>query len=160
MGQFYREARRWYTWDANAAIEGALAGGATEIVVIDPHHQLNILWPELHPQAQLVRRDLISHTPLGSVEGLDESFDDSVVASESLDESLIASFVDLSLVASLDESLVDQALGDALDQAPSDEALVQARDRLCEFDEARDQALDEVPLVGLRSKTSLEVCKR
>jgi D-amino peptidase len=75
VGQFYQEARRWYTWDANAAIEGALAGGATEIVVIDPHHQLNILWPELHPKAQLVRRDLISHTPLGSVEGLDETFD-------------------------------------------------------------------------------------
>jgi D-amino peptidase len=75
VGQFYREARRWYTWDANAAIEGALAGGATEIVVIDPHHQLNILWPELHPKAQLVRRDLIAHTPLYSLQGLDETFD-------------------------------------------------------------------------------------
>ena len=74
-GQFYRECRRWMTWDTNAAVEGALAGGATEIVVTDPHHQLNILWHELHPQAQLVRRDLISHCPLYILEGLDETFD-------------------------------------------------------------------------------------
>ena len=74
-GQFYQEARRWYTWDANAAIEGALSAGATEIVVIDPHHQLNIKWPELHPKAQLVRRDMIAHTPLYTVQGLDETFD-------------------------------------------------------------------------------------
>lgn len=73
-GRFYREARRWMTWDTNAAIEGALAGGATEIVVTDPHHQLNILWPELHPKAQLVRRDLIAHCPLYTLEGLDSTF--------------------------------------------------------------------------------------
>ena len=74
-GQFYRECRRWFTWDANAAIEGALAGGATEVVATDPHHQLNILWHELHPKAQLVRRDLIAHCPLYILEGLDETFD-------------------------------------------------------------------------------------
>ena len=74
-GQFYQEARHWYPWDANAAIEGALSAGATEIVVIDPHHQLNIKWTELHPKAQLVRRDMIAHTPLYTVEGLDETFD-------------------------------------------------------------------------------------
>jgi len=74
-GQFYHQCRQWYTWDANAAIEGALAGGATEIVVIDPHHQLNILWHELHPKAELVRRDLIAHCPLYTLEGLDETFD-------------------------------------------------------------------------------------
>ncbi|MSP14454.1 MAG: hypothetical protein EXR62_16060 [Chloroflexi bacterium] len=74
-GQYYNEARRWMTWDTNAAVEGALAGGATEIVVTDPHHQLNILWHELHPQAQLVRRDLIAFCPLYILEGLDETFD-------------------------------------------------------------------------------------
>lgn len=74
-GHFYRACRRWMTWDANAAIEGALAGGATQIVVTDPHHQLNILWPELHPKAELVRRDLIAHSPLYILEGLDDTFD-------------------------------------------------------------------------------------
>jgi D-amino peptidase len=74
-GQFYADCRRWFTWDANAAIEGALAGGATEVVATDPHHQLNILWEELHPKAELVRRDLIAHCPLYILEGLDESFD-------------------------------------------------------------------------------------
>ena len=73
-GQFYRECRRWMTWDTNAAIEGALAGGATEVVVTDPHHQLNLLWEELHPRAQLVRRDLLSHCPLYPLEGLEETF--------------------------------------------------------------------------------------
>jgi D-amino peptidase len=74
-GQYYADCRRWFTWDANAAIEGALAGGATEIVATDPHHQLNILWEEIHPKAELVRRDLIAHCPLYILEGLDESFD-------------------------------------------------------------------------------------
>jgi D-amino peptidase len=74
-GQFYRECRRWMTWDTNAAIEGALAGGATQVVVTDPHHQLNLLWADLHPGAQLVRRDLLSHCPLYPLEGLEETFD-------------------------------------------------------------------------------------
>lgn len=74
-GRFYQQARRWMTWDTNAAIEGALAGGASEIVVTDPHCQLNILWPELHPKAQLVRRGAIAHTPLYILEGLDRTFD-------------------------------------------------------------------------------------
>ena len=26
-GQFYSDCRHWFAWDANAAIEGALAGG-------------------------------------------------------------------------------------------------------------------------------------
>lgn len=74
-GRHYSECRRWFTWDANAAIEGALAGGASGIVATDPHHHLNILWEELHPRAELVRRDLISHCPLHILEGLDEGFD-------------------------------------------------------------------------------------
>ena len=64
----YETARRWMTDDANAAIEGALAAGATEIVVADSHgHMRNLLVEELHPSATLIRGAL---KPLCMLEGL------------------------------------------------------------------------------------------
>jgi len=68
----YETARRWMTDEANAAIEGALAAGATEIVVADSHgHMRNLLPALLHPAALLV-----SGTPraLSMMDGLDDSF--------------------------------------------------------------------------------------
>jgi len=54
-GQDYEKARRWLTNDVNAAIEGALSGGATEIVVADGHATMrNVLLDELHDKAQLL----------------------------------------------------------------------------------------------------------
>ncbi|MHC4952478.1 MAG: M55 family metallopeptidase [Planctomycetota bacterium] len=54
-GQDYERARRWMTSDVNAAVEGAIAGGASEIVVADGHATMrNILLDELHPGAQLI----------------------------------------------------------------------------------------------------------
>lgn len=51
----YARFRRLMTLEANAAIEGALAGGATEIVVNDSHWSMrNLLAEELHPAALLV----------------------------------------------------------------------------------------------------------
>jgi len=48
-------ARQWMTEDVNAAIEGALQGGATEVLVRDAHGRArNILWESLHPRARLV----------------------------------------------------------------------------------------------------------
>ena len=55
-GRDYERCRRWMTMDTNAAIDGALAGGATEVVVHDPHSfTTTILWEELHPQAQHIK---------------------------------------------------------------------------------------------------------
>jgi D-amino peptidase len=72
-GPEYEMARKWMTAEANAAIEGALEGGATEVLVADSHgHMRNLLPDELHEEALLVRG---SPRPLGMVEGLDESFD-------------------------------------------------------------------------------------
>lgn len=64
--------REAVTKDTNAAIEGALGGGATEIVVIDSHGATkdNILWDDLHPQASVIRGG--PNTPLYFLEGLDE----------------------------------------------------------------------------------------
>jgi D-amino peptidase len=51
----YGRFRRLMTLEANAAIEGALAGGATQILVNDSHWTMrNLLVEELHPAAELL----------------------------------------------------------------------------------------------------------
>ncbi len=51
----YSRFRRLMTREANAAIEGALAGGATKILVNDSHWTMrNLLAEELHPAAELL----------------------------------------------------------------------------------------------------------
>lgn len=52
----YERARRLMTEEVNAAIEGALEGGATEILVNDAHGPMTNLLPELlHPAAELIQ---------------------------------------------------------------------------------------------------------
>ena len=65
--------RKLMTAEANAAIEGALAGGATRVVVNDSHANMaNILIEDLNPQA-----DLISGSPksFGMMEGIGPDVD-------------------------------------------------------------------------------------
>ncbi|SMG60826.1 M55 family metallopeptidase [Paraburkholderia susongensis] len=51
----YEAARRWMTLEANAAIEGAFASGATEVWVNDSHGGFRNLLPDLlDPRAQVV----------------------------------------------------------------------------------------------------------
>jgi len=51
----YARFRRLMTAEANAAIEGALAGGATQVLVNDSHWTMrNLLAEELHPGAALI----------------------------------------------------------------------------------------------------------
>ena len=51
----WMEARQLLTGDLNAAVQGALDGGATEVVVWDNHHcGRNALVQEIHREAQLV----------------------------------------------------------------------------------------------------------
>jgi D-amino peptidase len=69
----YEYSRRLFTQDVNAAIEGAIEGGATEIVVNESHGSMRNLIPdELHPKAELVRG---FYKPLLMMQGLDETFD-------------------------------------------------------------------------------------
>jgi D-amino peptidase len=68
----YDRFRKLMTQDANAAIEGALAGGATEAVVSDGHGPMtNLLIEELHPAARLMSG---SNKLLGQMEGIDGGF--------------------------------------------------------------------------------------
>jgi len=69
----YQRFRRLMTGDANAAIEGALAGGATDIVVNDSHGNMdNILIEELNPAARLISG---SPKPFSMMEGIGSDVD-------------------------------------------------------------------------------------
>ena len=69
----YARFRKLMTLEANAAIEGAVAGGATRIVVNDAHWVMrNLLIEELHEAAELVSGD---PKPLSMMQGIDEGFD-------------------------------------------------------------------------------------
>ncbi len=49
----YEQARRLLTQEVNAAVEGALAGGASEVLVDDGHaHGFNLIYEDLHPGAR------------------------------------------------------------------------------------------------------------
>ncbi len=69
----YEWARTMMAGDTNAVVEGALEGGATEIVVADAHDGMrNLRLNELHPRASLVSG---GSRPLSMIHGIDESFD-------------------------------------------------------------------------------------
>jgi D-amino peptidase len=71
-GSEYEMGRRLLQNEVNAAIDGAVAGGAGEIVVNDSHHAMaNLLPAELHAQASLLSG---RHKPLYMMEGLDAGF--------------------------------------------------------------------------------------
>ena len=68
-GQPYEEGRRLLLGEVNAAIDGAMAAGATQIVCNDSHGTMNNLDPAaLHGQASYVSG---RHKPLYMMQGLD-----------------------------------------------------------------------------------------
>jgi len=69
----YERARALMTGEVNAAIEGALTAGITEIVVNDAHGSMrNIMLENLNPVAQLISG---SPKPLSMMQGVDEGHD-------------------------------------------------------------------------------------
>lgn len=72
-GKDYDRARRSMTEEVNAAIEGALEAGATEILVNDSHGNMrNILVEYLNERAELISG---SPKPLSMMQGIDSTFD-------------------------------------------------------------------------------------
>ncbi len=68
----YARFREFMTQEVNAAIEGALAGGATQIVIGDSHgNGQNLLIEKLPRDVLLVRA---WPRPLGMMQGIDETF--------------------------------------------------------------------------------------
>lgn len=73
QGSEYARSRKLMAEDANAAIRGAFAGGATEVVVNDSHgSQRNLLPEDLDPRVTLISHSFKAY---GMMEGLDERFD-------------------------------------------------------------------------------------
>lgn len=73
-GKDYHLFRKLMTEEANAAINGALAAGATEILVRDSHGSARNILPDLlHSEAQLLRD--WSGSPFSMMEGIDKTFD-------------------------------------------------------------------------------------
>ncbi len=69
----YARGRQWMTADVNAAIDGALQAGVTDIIVTDGHWDgSNILWEEVKSPARLVNG---SPSPLSMVQGVQEGTD-------------------------------------------------------------------------------------
>jgi D-amino peptidase len=65
----YERARVRMTREVNAAIEGALAGGADEVIVNDSHDGMRNLIPEeLHPSCRFISGN---DKPLGMMQGID-----------------------------------------------------------------------------------------
>lgn len=72
-GRDYERGRVMMTEDVNAAVRGALAAGATRVVVNDAHGPMrNLLFEQLHSAVELVRG---RPKPMGMLEGLDGDFD-------------------------------------------------------------------------------------
>jgi D-amino peptidase len=72
-GSEYGRSRKLMAEDTNAAIRGAILGGATDVLVNDAHGgQRNLLPEDLHPSARLISH---SFKPYGMMQGLDETFD-------------------------------------------------------------------------------------
>jgi D-amino peptidase len=72
-GRDYEHGRAMMTEDVNAAVRGALSGGATEVVVNDAHGSMrNLLADRIHPEAVLVRG---RPKPMTMLQGLDAGFD-------------------------------------------------------------------------------------
>ena len=75
-GQNYEWARRQMIAETNAAIEGAFAGGATEVLVNDSHGpQTNLRPDEIDRRATMITGQ---PKPLGMTQGLDSTFDAAV----------------------------------------------------------------------------------
>ncbi len=53
-GKYYEQVKHLLTAEINAAVEGLLEGGATEILVIDGHGPGAVIFEELHPVAKLL----------------------------------------------------------------------------------------------------------
>ncbi len=53
-GRYYEDSKRWLTAEVNAAVEGILAAGVSEVLVIDAHEPGGIHFESLHPAARLL----------------------------------------------------------------------------------------------------------
>ena len=88
----YERCRRIMTREANAAVEGALAGGATEVLVNDAHGPMtNLLIEDLHPSARLVSG---RPKPHGMMQGIAPGFEAAIFVGYHARHGTVASVLD------------------------------------------------------------------
>jgi D-amino peptidase len=76
-GSAFESARRLWMEDINAAVEGLVRGGASEVVVNEGHAAMNYLLPDmLHPRASFISGYVKTDNQM---EGLDPSFSGAVL---------------------------------------------------------------------------------
>lgn len=107
----YQRFREFMTAEVNAAIEGALEAGASEIVVADSHgNAQNILIEELNPAARLVRS---WPRPLFMMQGIDDTFDAAILigyhAAEASAEAVLAHTMTGTMTIKLNGVVVPEA---------------------------------------------------
>ena len=73
-GKDYGLFRRLMTEEANAAVQGAVDAGATEILVRDSHGSARNILPDMLHQEAILLRDW-SGGPMSMMEGIDKTFD-------------------------------------------------------------------------------------
>jgi len=73
-GRYYEHARELATLEVNAAIDGLLEGGATDILVCDGHGPGGLNASMIHPKAKI-----LTGRSQPQPRGLDESFDAAIM---------------------------------------------------------------------------------
>lgn len=74
---YYEKTREWLTADVNAAVQGAIDGGADEVVVCDGHganSAVNLLYDKLHEGATYIQGSPWEHYLQGIDDGVDGLF--------------------------------------------------------------------------------------
>ncbi len=74
-GKYYEQSKILFTKELNAAVEGALEAGATEIVVWDGHGSGGVNIEYIHPEAKVIMGS-------GGLLGLDKSYDAMLIISQ------------------------------------------------------------------------------
>ncbi len=65
-GKYYETAKRLLTAEVNAAVDGLMAAGAEEVLVIDGHGPGGIWFEDLHPRAKRCTGAPLRFRPFGS----------------------------------------------------------------------------------------------
>ena len=63
-GKYYEAAKKLLTAEVNAAVEGLLAAGVEDVLVIDGHGPGGIYFEDLHPNAKLMHRRPLAPAPV------------------------------------------------------------------------------------------------
>lgn len=148
----YSRFRKLLTEEVNAAAQGALAGGASEIVVNDSHYMMtNLLVEDLDPSVSLISG---SNKLLAQMEGIDETFGCVFFVGYHEGDGEGDGVINHTLMSStirrvrLNGELVDEALINAAVAADFGVpvALVTGDDRVCEFVSTRIPTVESAPV--------------